>query len=76
MLLNLLPCLSFLPAQTHISAQRQIYVLVIGETLRPDRLQLNGYNRATTPRLSGTKNRDQLHQYGQPLGLDPDCLSL
>ncbi len=37
-------------------AQRQVFVLVIGETLRPDRLQLNGYNRATTPRLAGTKN--------------------
>lgn len=34
-------------------AARQIYVLVIGETLRPDRLQLNGYARATTPRLAG-----------------------
>ena len=34
-------------------AARQIYVLVIGETLRPDRLQLNGYSRATTPRLAG-----------------------
>ncbi len=33
--------------------QRQIYVLVIGETLRPDRLQLNGYARPTTPRLAG-----------------------
>lgn len=32
---------------------RQIYVLVIGETLRPDRLQLNGYHRPTTPRLAG-----------------------
>lgn len=46
----------FSARQTDIPAQRQIYVLVIGETLRPDRLQLNGYNRATTPRLSGTKN--------------------
>lgn len=34
-------------------ATRQIYLLVIGETLRPDRLQLNGYARATTPRLAG-----------------------
>lgn len=34
-------------------AARQIYLLVIGETLRPDRLQLNGYARATTPRLAG-----------------------
>ena len=33
--------------------QRQIYVLVIGETLRPDRMQLNGYSRPTMPRLSG-----------------------
>jgi glucan phosphoethanolaminetransferase (alkaline phosphatase superfamily) len=39
-----------------VPAQRQVFVLVIGETLRPDRLQLNGYNRATTPRLAGTKN--------------------
>lgn len=46
----------FSARQTDIPAQRQIYVLVVGETLRPDRLQLNGYNRATTPRLSGTKN--------------------
>jgi len=37
-------------------ATRQIYLLVIGETLRPDRLQLNGYGRATTPRLAGLGN--------------------
>lgn len=36
--------------------ERQIYVLVIGETLRPDRLQLNGYSRPTTPRLAGLRN--------------------
>ena len=35
------------------TAPRQIYLLVIGETLRPDRLQLNGYHRPTTPRLAG-----------------------
>jgi glucan phosphoethanolaminetransferase (alkaline phosphatase superfamily) len=46
----------FSARQLDSPAQRQIYVLVIGETLRPDRLQLNGYNRATTPRLAGTKN--------------------
>lgn len=40
-------------SQTQPPAARQIYVLVIGETLRPDRLQLNGYARATTPRLAG-----------------------
>lgn len=38
--------------QLHV-AERQIYLLVIGETLRPDRLQLNGYARSTTPRLAG-----------------------
>lgn len=46
----------FSARQTEVPAQRQVFVLVIGETLRPDRLQLNGYNRATTPRLAGTKN--------------------
>lgn len=46
----------FSARQATSPSQRQIYVLVIGETLRPDRLQLNGYSRATTPRLAGTKN--------------------
>ncbi|CAI3803885.1 phosphoethanolamine transferase [Rheinheimera sp. MM224] len=46
----------FSARQADVPAQRQVFVLVIGETLRPDRLQLNGYNRATTPRLAGTKN--------------------
>jgi glucan phosphoethanolaminetransferase (alkaline phosphatase superfamily) len=40
-------------SQQMATAEREIYVLVIGETLRPDRLQLNGYNRPTTPRLAG-----------------------
>jgi glucan phosphoethanolaminetransferase (alkaline phosphatase superfamily) len=40
-------------SQPHAPQMKQIYVLVIGETLRPDRLQLNGYARATTPRLAG-----------------------
>jgi glucan phosphoethanolaminetransferase (alkaline phosphatase superfamily) len=39
-------------AQPEVQGERQIYVLVIGETLRPDRLQLNGYQRATTPELA------------------------
>ena len=39
-------------AQPEVFGDRQIYVLVIGETLRPDRLQLNGYSRATTPELA------------------------
>lgn len=46
----------FSARQQNVPPQRQIYVLVIGETLRPDRLQINGYNRATTPRLAGTTN--------------------
>jgi len=33
-------------------AQRQVYVLVIGETGRRDRWQLYGYERATNPELS------------------------
>lgn len=43
----------FAATQPQAPAKRQIYVLVIGETLRPDRLQLNGYTRTTTPRLAG-----------------------
>ena len=31
---------------------RQVHVLVIGETGRPDRWQLNGYTRPTSPRLA------------------------
>ena len=38
--------------QSEVLGEKQIYVLVIGETLRPDRLQLNGYQRATTPELA------------------------
>lgn len=33
-------------------AGRELHVLVIGETGRPDRWQLNGYGRATNPRLT------------------------
>lgn len=36
-------------------AERQVYVLVIGETGRPDHWQLNGYDRPTTPLLSRTE---------------------
>lgn len=38
------------------SADEEIFVLVIGETGRPDRWQLNGYERPTNPRL--------IHQQG------------
>lgn len=37
-----------LPAQV----RREVYVLVIGESLRADHLQINGYGRETTPNLS------------------------
>lgn len=39
-----------LPA--YAALPREVHVLVIGETGRPDRWQLNGYSRATAPRLS------------------------
>lgn len=42
------------PAST--DADSLTVVLVIGESLRPDHLQLNGYRRPTTPRLCGRKN--------------------
>lgn len=35
---------------------REIHVLVIGESGRPDRWQLNGYTRSTTPRLATMEN--------------------
>ena len=38
--------------QAERSHKRQIHVLVIGETGRPDRWQLNGYARPTTPLLA------------------------
>ncbi len=37
-------------------SQRQIYILVIGESSRYDRWQINGYPRATSPRLSTREN--------------------
>jgi len=43
---------TFGASQPVVLGQRQVYVLVIGETLRPDRLQLNGYHRSTTPELA------------------------
>ncbi len=39
--------------QEAVTDKRQIYVLVIGETGRPDHWQLNGYYRETNPRLMG-----------------------
>jgi glucan phosphoethanolaminetransferase (alkaline phosphatase superfamily) len=36
--------------------QRKIFVLIIGESSRYDRWQINGYSRKTSPRLSKRKN--------------------
>ena len=38
--------------QSLASAQRQVFVFVVGESLRADHLELNGYGRQTTPRLA------------------------
>jgi glucan phosphoethanolaminetransferase (alkaline phosphatase superfamily) len=35
---------------------RQVYVLIIGESSRYDRWQINGYKRATSPKLAERKN--------------------
>lgn len=45
----------FAAGQPELIGERQIYVLVIGETVRPDHLQLNGYPRETTPKLNQLK---------------------
>lgn len=42
-------------AQSPARAGDEVYILVIGETGRPDRWQLNGYGRPTNPRLSKVK---------------------
>lgn len=43
----------YYPLTTHHPDQKEIYVLVIGETSRAANWQLAGYSRRTTPRLSG-----------------------
>lgn len=40
---------------THERSEREVYVLVIGETARAADFQLYGYRRNTTPRLSAAK---------------------
>ncbi len=42
--------------QTPDTAERQVYVLVIGESSRKDRWALNGYTRPTSPRLQQEAN--------------------
>lgn len=45
----------FSAKQEGAAERREVYVLVIGESSRPDRWQLNGYERHTTPLLSETQ---------------------
>lgn len=42
----------FVAMQTPMARGRQVFVFIVGESLRADHLQLNGYLRATTPRLA------------------------
>lgn len=42
--------------QTLDNAERQVYVLVIGESARKDRWSINGYERPTSPRLQRETN--------------------
>ncbi len=51
--LQLLNNFSFRAVQSaHRGTDDEVFLLVIGETGRPDRWQLNGYERSTNPRLS------------------------
>lgn len=45
---------------------REVHVLVIGETGRPDRWQVNGYDRPTSPRLAAEPNLVSLHNLVSP----------
>ncbi|HSI58733.1 MAG TPA: phosphoethanolamine transferase [Ideonella sp.] len=44
------------PVQSATGVSKRVHVLVIGETGRPDHWQINGYGRATSPRLSAEPN--------------------
>lgn len=46
--------------------QREVHVLVIGETGRPDRWQIHGYGRPTTPRLAAEPDLVPLHDVISP----------
>lgn len=52
--------------QIDVPAQRQIYVLVIGETGRGDHSHLNGYVRDTSPLLAGQGNLVPLRNMVSP----------
>lgn len=46
----------FNSVDTHPAGEREVYVLIIGETSRADNWQLFGYDRPTNPRLSQRDN--------------------
>jgi len=47
---------SYSPRNLHADGQREIYVIVIGETSRASNWQITGYGRKTNPRLSGRRD--------------------
>ena len=50
-------------ASKQVSDKREIHVLAIGESMRFDKLSLNGYNRKTTPLLDNTNNLISFSNY-------------
>lgn len=50
-------------ASKQVSDKREIHVLAIGESMRFDKLSLNGYNRKTTPLLDNTNNLISFRNY-------------
>ena len=50
-------------ASKQVSDKREIHVLAIGESMRFDKLSLNGYNRKTTPLLDNTNNLISFDNY-------------
>lgn len=50
-------------ASKQVSDKREIHVLAIGESMRFDKLSLNGYNRKTTPLLDNTSNLISFNNY-------------
>lgn len=50
-------------ASKQVSDKREIHVLAVGESMRFDKLSLNGYNRKTTPLLDNTNNLISFNNY-------------
>ena len=50
-------------ASKQVSDKREMHVLAIGESMRFDKLSLNGYNRKTTPLLDNTNNLISFNNY-------------